>query len=54
MENRDKIKRVPTRVHTRELDRSIAKTNMKRSGLHRIGKGDFFHNNWRKYAGIDK
>lgn len=50
MENKSKIKRVPTRVHTRELDRGVAKENMKRKGIHRIGKDNFFANNWREYS----
>ncbi len=35
-----KTKRVPTQVHTRELDRSVAHHNMMRAGLKRINKDD--------------
>ena len=48
---KDKNKRrVPTRVHTRELDREVAKVNMKKKGLHQICKGTFFPENWRKFV----
>lgn len=43
MENRNKIKRVPTRVHTRELDRKIARNNMKKLGLHQVAKHSYTH-----------
>ena len=46
-------RRVPTRVHTRELDRGVARTNMKKAGLHQVAKGKFFSDNWRKYAEVD-
>lgn len=49
MENKNKIKRVPTRIHTREMDRAIAKINMKKKGLHQICKGDYFARNWKFY-----
>lgn len=45
-----KFKRVPTRVHTRELDRGIARERMRKAKLNRVGKGSFFADNWRKYG----
>lgn len=55
--------RVPTRVHTRELDRGIARTQMKRIGMKRFCKHDYygrpwervytnsyFANHWREYS----
>lgn len=36
-----KTKRVPTQVHTRELDRSVAHHNMKRAKLKRVNKEEF-------------
>lgn len=51
-----KDKRVPTQVHTRKLDRSVAKTNMKERGIQKINKdradGSFFSRFWKSYAGI--
>jgi len=47
-----KTKRVPTRVHTRKLDRSVAHAQMKKAGLVRVNDhshGDsFFSRNWRE------
>ena len=37
-----KIKRVPTQVHTRELDRSVAHQNMKRARLKKVNKHDYY------------
>ena len=47
--------RVSTRVHTRELDRGVARHNMKKVGLRQVAKGknSFFSDNWRKYAEVD-
>lgn len=49
-------KRVPTQVHTRKLDRMVARNNMKKKGIVHINKdgadGSFFANNWRKYIAI--
>ena len=45
-----KTKRVPTRVHTRELDRGIARERMHKAKLNRVGKGSFFSENWRKFS----
>ena len=46
--------RVPTRVHTRELDRGVARHNMKKVGLRQVAKGknSFFSQNWEKYANL--
>lgn len=50
-----KTKRVPTQVHTRKLDRMVARRNMKK-GITQINKvkGDasFFADNWRSYVGV--
>ena len=56
MENRKKVRRIPTQVHNRELDRSVAHHMMKRAGMNRINKGNpsWFSENWRKYAGLEK
>lgn len=35
------IKRVPTQIHTRKLDRSVAHRNMKRAGLRKVNKHDY-------------
>lgn len=49
-----KSKRVSTRVHTRKLDRLIARDNMKRAGIYRFTHGQrhhsFFANHWREYV----
>lgn len=45
-----KTKRVPTRVHTRELDREIARERMRKAKLNRVGKDSFFADNWRKFS----
>ena len=56
MATNQKFHRVPTRVHTRELDRAVARANMKRAGMHQINKGkpSWFSENWRKYAAMDR
>lgn len=43
-------KRVPTRIHTRELDREIARERMRKAKLNRVGKGSFFAENWRNFS----
>lgn len=52
----NKIKRVPTQVHTRKLDRMVARRNMKKRGIVHINKdgvnGSFFANNWREYVAV--
>lgn len=53
----DKSKRNSTQIHTRKLDRMVAKNQMKDSGMVNIchrhglrGQGrSFFANNWRDY-----
>lgn len=49
-ETNKKHKRVPTRVHTRELDREIARERMHKAKLSRVGKGSFFAENWKKFS----
>ena len=52
----NKVKRVPTQVHTRKLDRMVARRNMKKQGMVHINKdgvnGSFFANNWREYVTV--
>ena len=36
------VMRVPTQVHTRELDRSVAHKNMERAGLKHVNKHDYY------------
>lgn len=48
-----RTKRVPTRVHTRKLDRSVAHALMKKGGLvgvndHSHGIRSFFAEHWRE------
>lgn len=46
-----KQKRKPTRVHTRKLDRGVAKHNLEKQGnLHNAIKSGHFAINWRRYA----
>lgn len=49
-----KTKRVPVQVHTRKLDRMVARKNMEKKGVTQINKikGDasFFSKNWRDYV----
>ena len=41
----------PERVHTRSIDRCVAKHNLeKKNALHRAIKSGHFANNWRVYA----
>lgn len=51
-----KTKRVSTQIHTRKLDRMVARKNMEKKGITQINKvkGDtsFFSRYWRSYAGI--
>lgn len=44
------VKRVPTQVHTRELDRAVAHNNMKRAGLRKVNKGGYFKLWWHDYV----
>lgn len=41
--NERNYRRVATRVHTRELDRKIARKSMKKHGLHRVAKHGYNH-----------
>ena len=43
-----KTKRVPTRVHSRKIDRNVARTQMKKAGVHRPNKR--IADNWRLYS----
>lgn len=47
-------KRVPMQVHTRKLDRMVARRNMQKNGISHINKdngtGSFFANNWKDYV----
>lgn len=51
-----KQKRVSTQVHTRKLDRMVARNNMKKKGVVHINKegadGSFFSNHWREYVTV--
>lgn len=50
---KQKSKRKSIRVHTRKLDRLVAKNNMVRAGIYRFTRGErhhsFFANHWREY-----
>lgn len=48
-------KRVPTQVHTRKLDRSVARHNMVKAGMTQLNKdkdglGSKFAKSWRNYV----
>ena len=45
-----KRKRVSVQIHTRKLDRCVAKKRMKQAGMRKINKHGFFANNWRMVA----
>lgn len=45
-----KNKRVPTRIHTRKLDRNVARNNMLKAGRRQINKNKYFAENWRAWA----
>lgn len=49
-ETNKKYRRIPTRVHTRELDRGIARERMRKAKLNRVGKDSFFAENWKKFG----
>ena len=40
--------RVPTQIHTRELDRLVAHKNMERAGLRRVNKHDHSGPLWER------
>ena len=49
MEQRSKkSRRVSTRVYTRKIDRNVARTDMKKRGIHRPNK--CLASNWRLYS----
>lgn len=41
-------RRVSTRVHTRKLDRGVARKFTKDVGMHKVTKNGFFAKNWRE------
>ena len=43
-----KAKRIPTRVHTRKIDRNVARTALKKSGFHRPNK--ILKDHWRQFS----
>lgn len=49
-------KRVLTQVHTRKLDRMVARRNMEKAGINHINKDkadrSFFANHWRDYIAV--
>lgn len=51
-----RVKRAVTQVHTRKLDRMVARRNMEKKGIRQINKdkadGSFFANNWREYVNV--
>ena len=51
---KQKSKRVSTRVHSRKIDRLVAKNNMRKAGIYRFTHGgrhnSFFANHWREYT----
>ena len=38
------------RIHTRKLDRSVAKHGMKIAGIKKAVKSGYFADHWREYA----
>ena len=47
-----KQKRTAIRVHTRKIDRMVAK-HYAGSALHNLIKSGEFRKNWRRYAGLE-
>ena len=43
-----KQNRIPTRVHTRELDRAVAHRNMEEDGVKRVNHHDYFGLAWQR------
>ncbi len=43
-----KAKRIPTRVHTRKIDRNVARTALKKSGFHHPNKNLKLH--WQRFT----
>ena len=48
MEHSSAVKwgRVPTQIHTRQLDRLVAHKNMKREGRRHVNKHDYYGQMW--------
>lgn len=44
-------KRVATQVHTRKLDRQVAKNKLKDAGCSRVNNSKKFRDEWREIAG---
>lgn len=44
------VKRVPTQIHTRKIDRLVAHKNMQRAGLRRVNKHD--HAAYKTFTGM--
>lgn len=43
-----KTTRTPTRVHTRQIDRAIARQQMKNIGMRRVAKHSYYGNLWER------
>ena len=43
-----KSRRVRTQVHTRKLDRSVARANMKKVGIPKVNRA--FAQNWKRFV----
>ena len=43
-----KAKRIPTRVHSRKIDRNVARVQMKKAGFTRPNKR--LADNWRRFS----
>lgn len=50
MPNRKHYKISPARVHTRKLDRMVAKKAAAKMGYRRINKNQWFATNWREFT----
>ena len=48
MAKKKKPKRVPTQVHTRKLDRNVARVQMKKLGIRHPNK--YMTTRWREYV----
>lgn len=40
----------PVRIHTRKIDRGVARARMKESGRKRVTRNGYFSANWRAFA----
>jgi len=45
-----KCRRVSTRVHTRKIDRCVARKRAQQAGMRKVTKNGFFANNWQALA----